>query len=275
MVSLDNSFTYHTKDSNFFVWDLSEENMNLDSLLEKIQNAISQNISSKKIGVAFSGGVDSTLIAKLCHQMNHDVVLLTIGFADSHDIRFSKQVNDLLKMPHHILEINPDEFDSISTKIHNTIQTDNLSWNENSIAFYHVAKLAQSLGLDTVVTANGIDELFCGYNGYRDAIKQGNDVVMELMNAKLDNEIKMMKQINHVCSEFGIKIVQPLLSEEFIKYAKTIPIDQKITDSDDLQRKHIIRKLAIKIGVPELSAHARKKALQYGSMIHKTLLKSR
>ena len=77
--------------------------MNLDALLEKIQNAISQNIPRKKIGIAFSGGVDSTLIAKLCHQMNYDVVLLTIGFADSHDIIFSKQVNDILKMPHHIL----------------------------------------------------------------------------------------------------------------------------------------------------------------------------
>lgn len=252
-----------------------QKTLNLDALLEKIQNAISQSVPSKKIGIAFSGGVDSALIAKLCHQMNYDVVLLTIGFADSHDIRFSKQVNDLLKMQHHILEIDPKEFDLISKKIHNTIQTDNLSWNENSIAFYHVAKLAQSLGLDAVVTANGIDELFCGYNGYRDAIKQEKDAVMELMNAKLDNEIKMMRTINQVCSEFGIKIIQPLLSEEFIKYAKTIPVDQKIIDENDLQRKHIIRKLAIKIGVPELSANARKKALQYGSMIHKTLLKSR
>lgn len=252
-----------------------QKTLNLDALLEKIQNTISQSVPSKKIGIAFSGGVDSTLIAKLCHQMNYDVVLLTIGFADSHDIRFSKQVNDLLKMQHHILEIDTKEFDLISKKIHNTIQTDNLSWNENSIAFYHVAKLAQSLGLDAVVTANGIDELFCGYNGYRDAIKQGKDAVMELMNAKLDNEIKMMRTINQVCSEFGIKIIQPLLSEEFIKYAKTIPVDQKIIDENDLQRKHIIRKLAIKIGVPELSANARKKALQYGSMIHKTLLKSR
>ncbi|MGQ0605860.1 MAG: asparagine synthase C-terminal domain-containing protein [Candidatus Nitrosotenuis sp.] len=249
--------------------------MHLDTLLEKIQATISQSVSNKKIGVAFSGGVDSTLIAKLCHQMNYDVTLLTIGFADSHDIKFSKQVNELLNLPHEILEINPKEFDSISKKIHNIINTDNLSWNENSIAFYHVAKLAQSLGLETVVTANGIDELFCGYNGYRDAIKQGNDSVMDLMHVKLDNEIKMMRAINQVCSEFGVKIVQPLLSEEFIKYAKTIPIDQKITDENDLQRKHIIRKLAIRVGIPELSANARKKALQYGSMIHKTLLKSR
>ena len=247
--------------------------MSLDILLEKIQTAISSSVQNKKIGIAFSGGVDSTLIAKLCHQMNYDLILLTIGFAGSHDIEFSKQVNESLKFQHKILEINPKEFDSISKKIRDAIHTDNLSWNENSIAFYHVAKLAQSLGLETIITANGIDELFCGYNGYRDAIKQGT--VMELMDAKLDNETKMMKVINQVCSEFGVKIVQPLLSDEFIKYAKTIPIDQKITDQNDLMRKHIIRKLALKIGVPEISANARKKALQYGTMIHKTLLKSR
>ncbi|MFM7861693.1 MAG: asparagine synthase C-terminal domain-containing protein [Candidatus Nitrosotenuis sp.] len=249
--------------------------MKLDELLKKIKSAITQTTSSKKIGVAFSGGVDSTLIAKLCDTMNYDVTLLTIGFADSHDIKFAKKVNEFLKLPHHVLEINPDEFEFISKKINTAINTDNLSWNENSIAFYHVSKLAQSLGLDEVVTANGIDELFCGYSGYRDAIKQGNEAVSALMDAKLVNEIKMMMAINQVCSEFGVKIVQPLLSEDFIKFAKNIPVDQKITDENDLQRKHIIRKLAIHVGVPELSANARKKALQYGSLIHKTLLKSR
>lgn len=249
--------------------------MHLDILNEKIQSAITSIIPEKKIGIAFSGGVDSTLIAKMCHTMNYDLTLLTIGFADSHDINFAKQVNELLKLPHHILEINPDEFGAISKKIHNMIKTDNLSWNENSIAFYHVAKLAQSLGLSIVVTANGIDELFCGYNGYRDAIKEGKQKVMDLMDAKLDNETKMMKAINGVCSEFGVKIVQPLLSEEFVRFAKSIPIEDKIIDENDLMRKHIIRKLAAKIGVPELSANARKKALQYGSMIHKALLKSR
>lgn len=249
--------------------------MNTDELNVKIQNAITMTVLEKKIGIAFSGGVDSTLIAKLCHQMGYEITLLTIGFAGSHDIKFAKQVNQILNLPHKILEIDSQEFNLVSKKIRNTINTDNLSWNENSIAFYHVAKLAQSLGLSTVVTANGIDELFCGYNGYRDAIKQGNDAVLNLMDSKLDNEVRMMKAINGVCSEFGVKIVQPLLSEEFIKFAKTIPIDQKIIDENDLQRKHIIRKLALQVGVPDLSANARKKALQYGSMIHKALLKSR
>ena len=34
-------------------------------LLTEMQNAVKSTIFDKKIGVAFSGGVDSTLIAKL------------------------------------------------------------------------------------------------------------------------------------------------------------------------------------------------------------------
>jgi asparagine synthase (glutamine-hydrolysing) len=95
------------------------------------------------------------------------------------------------------------------------------------------------------------------------------------MLAKLDNELKMMKAVNQVASEFGVKILQPLLSEKFIKYAKTVPISEKIHDSEDLYRKHIIRKLASEVNVPELSYTKRKKALQYGTKIHKALLKTR
>ncbi len=247
----------------------------LDNLLEKICTAIHQTLPQKKIGVAFSGGVDSTLMAKICSQMGFDTTLLTIGFERSHDIEFSKKINQFLGLPHEILKIDPGEFGKITKKIRKQLGTDNLSWNENCIAFFHVAMLAKSLGLRAVVTANGMDELFCGYDGYRNAIKQGEKKVMELMDAKLQNELAMMEAINRACSEFGVEIIQPLLSAEFINYAKSIPVSLKIHDENDLQRKHIIRNLALQIGVPETSANKRKKALQYGSLIHKELQKSR
>ena len=244
-------------------------------LLDNIKNSISETIPEKKIGIAFSGGVDSTLISKICSDMNYDIILLTIGFPDSHDILFAKEVNEFLKYPHHTLEIDSDTFSTVSSKINQTIKTDNLSWNENCIAFHYVSKLANSFDLDTVVTANGIDELFCGYNAYREAFSGGDSQINEVMIAKLDNELKMMKAVNLVASEFGVKILQPLLSSKFVEYAKTIPISEKIHDSEDLYRKHIIRKLASEVNVPELSCTKRKKALQYGSKIHKALLKTR
>ena len=246
-----------------------------EKLLSEIQNAIKETISDKKIGIAFSGGVDSTLVSKICNDLGFDITLLTIGFPNSHDILFAKDVNKHLNYKHEILEIDEDFFDEIASKIGKKIKTDNLSWNENCIAFYHVAKLAQSLGITTVVTANGIDELFCGYNAYREAIEVGEENVLQLMDSKLENELKMMKAVNEVTSELSVKIIQPLLDEQFIKVAKAIPISEKISGKYDLIRKHIIRKLASEIGVPDISVKKRKKALQYGSMIHKAFLKSK
>ena len=246
-----------------------------EKLLSEIQNAIRETISDKKIGIAFSGGVDSTLVSKICNDLGFDITLLTIGFPNSHDILFAKDVNKHLNYKHEILEIDQDFFDEIASKISKKIKTDNLSWNENCIAFYHIAKLAQSLGIPTVVTANGIDELFCGYNAYREAIEVGEESVLQLMDSKLENELKMMKAVNEVTSELSVKIIQPLLDEQFIKVAKTIPISEKISGKYDLIRKHIIRKLASEIGVPDISVKKRKKALQYGSLIHKALLKSK
>ncbi len=246
-----------------------------NQLLIEIQNSIKQSIHDKKIGIAFSGGVDSTLISKICSDLGYDITLLTIGFSNSHDILFAKEVNNFLNYEHKILEIDQNKFNEIVSKINKKIKTDNLSWNENCIAFYYVAKLANNFGIKTVVTANGIDELFCGYNAYREAIDDSENKVLELMNSKLDNEHKMMCAVNEVTSEFGVKILQPLLSEQFIRYAKTIPISEKIKGKDDLLRKHIIRRLASELGIPEISTNKRKKALQYGSLIHKTLLKSR
>jgi len=244
-------------------------------LLTEMQDSIKHTVSDKKIGVAFSGGVDSTLLAKLVKDMGYDIHLLTIGFQDSHDINFAKEVNQILSFQHSISEIDPEKFKNVSQKINQTIKTDNLSWNENSIAFYYVAELAQKNDLKTVVTANGIDELFCGYNSYREAIEKGEDEVTKMMIEKLKNEGEMMVAINQVTAEFGVRMIQPFLLPNFIEYAKKIPISEKIHGPDDIQRKHPVRELAMDYGVPEVAAQKRKKALQYGSQIHKSLLKSR
>jgi asparagine synthase (glutamine-hydrolysing) len=240
---------------------------------EQIIHAVQNTITTKKIAIAFSGGVDSSLLAKICSDIGFDVTLLTIGFEDSHDIEFSKKIASLLGFKHFTYIIQKKSFSSVAKEIKLKIKTDNLSWNENCIAFYYVSKLAKEHGIEKILTANGIDELFCGYDAYRKVVEDSEKSVMALMESKLENEIKMMEAVDVVSSGFGVKILQPLLSEKFIAFAKTIPIEEKIKNKDDLVRKHIIRQLALSVGVPSDSALKRKKALQYGSLIHKNLMK--
>ena len=247
----------------------------VEKLHEQIILAIENMIKPQKIGVAFSGGVDSSLMAKICSDLGFEVTLLTLGFESSHDIEFSKKIAGLLRLKHITYAIEEEQFQQIAKETQNEISTDNLSWNENCIAFHYVSKLAQKNGIDKVLTSNGIDELFCGYNAYREVVDDGQNAIMTIMESKLENEIKMMKEVNRISSKFGVKILQPLLSEDFIEFAKSMPMDEKIKNRDDLVRKHIIRQLALSVGVPSESALKRKKALQYGSLIHKNLMKIR
>jgi asparagine synthase (glutamine-hydrolysing) len=121
-----------------------------------------------------------------------------------------------------------------------------------------------------VASANGCDELFCGYNGYRSIYEGGESAILEYMDLKIKNELVLIDEISLVASEFSVQIRQPFLSRKFIEFAKErIPIDQKIKGKDDLMRKHILRHAAMAMGVPKDSALKPKKALQYGSMIHK------
>jgi asparagine synthase (glutamine-hydrolysing) len=250
---------------------------NLSGLEKELYDVMVQSLEgvmeSKTVGISFSGGVDSSLLAKIAKDLGYDIILLTMGFADSHDVEFSKTMAKTLGIRHEIELISEETFSDIARKISDTINVDNLSWNENCIAFYYVAKLAKKYNIYKVITSNGIDELFCGYNSYRDFIPEGEEAVVSLMKEKLDNEIRMMKAVNQVTSEFGVSIVQPFLSERFIEFAKTVPLEHKIKDKDDLMRKHIVRKLALSVGVPEESALKQKKAMQYGSLIHKNFLK--
>jgi asparagine synthase (glutamine-hydrolysing) len=92
---------------------------------------------------------------------------------------------------------------------------------------------------------------------------------MDLMKERITNEHVLVEEINKITTEFGVLTKQPFFSQKFIDFAKDIPIEQKITGSNDFIRKHILRKVALSIGIPRESAMKPKKALQYSSLIHR------
>ena len=248
-----------------------------DTLHAKILESINDVCASKEdhIAVAFSGGVDSSLLAAICSDAGYKITLLTVGFRGSHDVEFASKVSKELNMKCKTLIVDDESFEQISKTVILKVPEDNISWIENCIAFYYVASLAKDLGISKILTANGIDELFCGYDAYRRMEDQSEGAILSAMDAKIKNELNMVQKVSDIVYGMGVKIVQPLLSEKFIAYARDLPLECKIRGPDDMLRKHAIRDLALKIGVPEISAKKRKKALQYGTLIHKNLIKSK
>jgi len=212
-------------------------------MTKQLENKIRETmkrVRPRNIGVAFSGGVDSSLLAKVCKDAGKNVTLLTVSFSNKKDIEVSSEVSKALglDLSHELISL--DELENGLKTVLALIEFDRTVRLENSTCFYYVFKLASRHGLSTVLSANGIDELFCGYYAYT----------------------------RHFGDETAIC---PFLSKSFVDFAAEIPFRFKIKSEDDRLRKHIVREVALEIGVPKSAAFRAKKALQYSSGIHKAI----
>jgi asparagine synthase (glutamine-hydrolysing) len=247
----------------------------LQRLVGALREAVEEILPEQNMAIAFSGGVDSSLLAVICRDLGKKTMLLTIGFPGSHDISFSKIIASQIGLEQKIIELDYAEFQKNLAHVKEVVNCGNTSHVENCIAYYYIARAANTLGIAVVASANGCDELFCGYNGYRNVYNKGELAIMEYMESKIENELVLMQEISSISAEFSVHVRQPFLSSAmFVEFAKNIPIGQKIKGADDMLRKHILRQAALALGVPVESALKPKKALQYGSHIHKNYKKS-
>ena len=253
---------------------LSKESSMTDSgIAEQLRQRLNQAVAEVKldsIGIAFSGGVDSSLLAKLCVDAGKAVTLLTVGFNDERDIRAASGVAGWLGLNLCSEVVSMEELEDGLRAVLEGIEYDRLVRFEDCACFYYVFRLASKHNLRTVASANGMDELFCGYSAYK--TRYGDEgSMLSLMRNLVDVAYGDKAEMDKLASPFGVKYVCPFMSEEFVDFAMQVPLDQKITGADDDVRKHILRKAAIDIGVPPQAALKPKKAFQYSSGVHRAI----
>ncbi|KZX17580.1 asparagine synthase-related protein [Methanobrevibacter filiformis] len=271
--NIDNTNNYidniNNTNNNFYKENLKK--LLFDGVLRRIEGV-------KHVGLIFSGGVDSTIIAKILKNLSniHDfkLTLYTIGTKNSQDLEFSKKVaNDLnLDLKYQIIDEIAIKNDLEDVLI--TMEKANIVKIGVGLAIHFATKLAQNDGVHVVLTGQGADELFGGYHRNLEIFKEGYDNLSKAIRFDIENmhHVNLERDVA-IATNNNVQLRSPFLDKNFIEFALNVPGEYKVKSSDDNLRKHILREIAIDLDIPEYVVYRPKKAAQYGSGIHKLLSK--
>src|SRR4029078_6007177 len=120
---------------------------NFDEAVSAYKKALYNSIKKRsqdlsRIGIIFSGGIDSVLIAKITKEFVPNVTCYTSGIAGSDDIKFSKVIADELDLDLKINELGIEEIEHMLPTILNVIETNNSTQAEVSIPIFAALNLA-------------------------------------------------------------------------------------------------------------------------------------
>jgi len=187
--------------------------------------------------ISLSGGLDSSIIGHFIKDRSPKaIVVITEDFIAS-DLSYSQIVSKHLGIP---LEIHNVRTEQILDGIENTIKIlKNFNDIEirNSVVMYMSLDALNKKGVKSVLTGDGADEIFAGYN-----------FLLKKSKTELTDELKRIKKIMHFSSQeiaknFGIKIESPFLDDRVMEFAQSIPLSMKVKQKNQkVFGKYILRK---------------------------------
>lgn len=158
------------KIDKYFKLDFKEEKKDYEKTVEEIGNVMEDSVkkhllSDVEVGSFLSSGVDSSYIVALAKPKK----TYTVGYdiPKYNEIDYAKDLADKLNIKNKSKKITKKEYmDNLSKIIYHL---DEPTSDPAAISLYFVAKLA-SKDLKVVLSGEGADEFFGGYNYYREEV---------------------------------------------------------------------------------------------------------
>jgi asparagine synthase (glutamine-hydrolysing) len=223
-----------------------------------------------KVGIIFSGGIDSVIIAWLAKKMVPEVICYTGGIRGSNDIVYARQIAKKLNLKLRVNELTQDEVEEMIPEVINTIEDTNAGQVEVAIPVYAAVKLAHEDGINVMFSGQAADELFGGYAWYARVVeKEGYQKLRDHMTQDLLLLYKeTLEREDKITMAHSIEMREPFLDIEVIRCSMGMDLKLNIKGASDILGKHVHRKLAQKLGIPKNIAYRIKEAAQHGSGMH-------
>lgn len=224
----------------------------------------------KEIGIIFSGGIDSVLVAYIAAKMVPKVVCYTCGVKGSSDIANARQIADRLGLELKVAELDHDSVEKLIPEVISVIEDANAGQVEVALPVYGAVRLAHQDGIKVMLTGQGADELFGGYSWYaKVAEKEG---YKKLRRHMIEDLLLLYKETlereDKITMAHSIELREPFLDPEVIRTALGIDLRLNVKGGHDTFGKHVHRRVAQSLGIPKDIAYRVKEAAQHGSGMH-------
>lgn len=201
--------------------------------LEKLKNHIN---SLNKLAVAFSGGVDSTFLLKVCHDvLEENVLAIIVLFSVYIESEIEDALNFVKKNNINYEIIKIDEF-SINGYVKNG---KNRCYHCKKYLFENMLKLAKKKGYDILVEGSNLDDL----NDYRPGIKALSE--LKVLSPLRESNLRK-SEIREISRQMGLaKWDKPTMA----CLASRIPYGDRVKKEDLVMVKkaeEILKKLGFK-----------------------------
>jgi len=249
-----------------------------DYLKEKLKEAFIHSVGERmqgveRIGIMFSGGIDSALIAHVAKRFDSKLFLYSVGTEASEDIRYAKKFAEELGLEVRQIILSEEELISYYEKVQSLLCEKDFMKVELAIPVFICSEIAKKDGVRVILTGSGAEELFAGYDRHLQCFLKGGDLRKMLSDELRALHSKDLKSIEYVASLSQCELRYPFLDRDFIKSATSLKPELNLTR--DGEKKRILKLISIELGLPREIVERPKKAMQYGSGIHKILLKAK